>query len=234
MTTIPSVLLVGSEGPTLGDLGIALASEGFLVSLAGPGRDALQRCDGLQPDLVLVDAIASGESIELCRQLRARSAVPIIVMDESDLDVIVSLDTGADDYVRKPYRLGELAARMRAVLRRAPQRTNPVGGTPIRIGDVTLDPARHEVTVGDRPVAMPLKEFQLLQLLMEHGGMVVTQERIIERVWGSSYHGDFKTVHVHVKRVRRRLEDDAGHPKRITTIRGLGYRFEASERMVRG
>ncbi len=145
----------------------------------------------------------------------------------AEIDTVVGLEVGADDYITKPYRLRELVARMRAVLRRAPREDDPASdGTTIRVGDVQLDPERHEVTVRGQQVSLPLKEFDLLELLLFNAGRVLTRETLIDRVWGPNYVGDTKTLDVHVKRLRSKVEDDASRPTRIVTIRGLGYRYE--------
>jgi two-component system response regulator RegX3 len=168
--------------------------------------------------------------IDVCRELRLRTRVPIIMVTakSSEIDTVVGLEVGADDYVTKPYRLRELVARMRAVLRRSPTADNgePVGEV-LEVGGLRLDPARHEVHLHGDQVPLPLKEFELLELLMGNAGRVLTRETLIDRIWGPHYVGDTKTLDVHVKRLRAKIEDDPGRPARITTIRGLGYKFEA-------
>jgi two-component system response regulator RegX3 len=169
--------------------------------------------------------------IDVCRELRTRSRTPIIMVTAKggEIDTVVGLEVGADDYVTKPYRLRELVARMRAVLRRAPVREDSgESGEVLEVGDVRLDPERHEVYVRSSPVALPLKEFELLELLLANAGRVLTRETLIDRVWGPHYVGDTKTLDVHVKRLRSKIEDDPSSPRRITTIRGLGYKFEAA------
>jgi two-component system response regulator RegX3 len=169
--------------------------------------------------------------VDVCREIRTRSRVPIIMVTAkgSEIDTVVGLEVGADDYVAKPYRLRELVARMRAVLRRAPA---PVvvpadgEGSDLEVGDVSLDPARHEVVIRGEEVALPLKEFELLTLLLENAGRVLPRDVLIDRVWGHDYVGDTKTLDVHVKRLRAKVEDDPSHPTRIVTIRGLGYKYE--------
>jgi two-component system response regulator RegX3 len=157
--------------------------------------------------------------------------VPIIMVTAkgAEIDTVVGLEVGADDYVTKPYRLRELVARMRAVLRRSPpSESAPASGDVLEVGDVRLDAERHEVYVRNVPVSLPLKEFELLELLLANAGRVLTRETLIDRVWGPHYVGDTKTLDVHVKRLRSKIEDDPGSPRRITTIRGLGYKFETS------
>jgi two-component system response regulator RegX3 len=181
---------------------------------------------------VLLDVMLPRLSgIDVCRELRTRSRTPIIMVTAKggEIDTVVGLEVGADDYVTKPYRLRELVARMRAVLRRAPVREDSgESGEVLEVGDVRLDPERHEVYVRSSPVALPLKEFELLELLLANAGRVLTRETLIDRVWGPHYVGDTKTLDVHVKRLRSKIEDDPSSPRRITTIRGLGYKFEAA------
>jgi two-component system response regulator RegX3 len=168
--------------------------------------------------------------IDVCRELRTRSRVPIIMVTAkgSEIDTVVGLEVGADDYVTKPYRLRELVARIRAVLRRTPADGAPsvLSGEATEVGDVALDPDRHEVTIRGEPVSLPLKEFELLGILLENAGRVLTRETLIDRVWGSDYVGDTKTLDVHIKRLRAKVEPEPSNPTRIVTIRGLGYKYE--------
>src|SRR5687768_17178675 len=167
--------------------------------------------------------------IDVCRELRRRSRVPIIMVTAkgSEIDTVVGLEVGADDYVTKPYRLRELVARIRAVLRRRPVSDEPMlSGDAVTVGDVTLDPERHEVTIRGEAVSLPLKEFELLGLLLENAGRVLSRETLIDRVWGPDYVGDTKTLDVHIKRLRSKVEVNPSRPVRIVTIRGLGYKFE--------
>jgi len=169
--------------------------------------------------------------IDVCREIRRRSSVPIIMVTAKggEIDTVVGLEVGADDYVTKPYRLRELVARMRAVLRRRANdaATYELSGDELQVGDVTLDPQRHEVTIRGDLVALPLKEFELLELLLANAGRVLPRETLIDRVWGSDYVGDTKTLDVHVKRLRAKVEADPSTPTRIVTIRGLGYKYDA-------
>jgi two-component system, OmpR family, response regulator RegX3 len=185
----------------------------------------------VNPDLVLLDVMLPRVSgIDVCRQLRKRSQVPIIMVTAkgAEIDTVVGLEVGADDYVTKPYRLRELVARMRAVLRRSPRdRQMDASGEALEVGDVALDPERHEVVIRGSTVQLPLKEFELLELLLDNAGRVLTRETLIDRVWGSDYVGDTKTLDVHIKRLRSKVEDDPSNPSRIVTIRGLGYKFES-------
>jgi two-component system response regulator RegX3 len=228
----PTVLVVEDEESFIEALVVGLKREGFLVKVARDGIEAVDAFDTVRPDLVLLDVMLPRLSgIDVCRELRTRSRVPIIMVTAKggEIDTVVGLEVGADDYVTKPYRLRELVARMRAVLRRSPpSESAPASGDVLEVGDVRLDAERHEVYVRNVPVSLPLKEFELLELLLANAGRVLTRETLIDRVWGPHYVGDTKTLDVHVKRLRSKIEDDPGSPRRITTIRGLGYKFETS------
>jgi two-component system response regulator RegX3 len=227
----PMVLVVEDEQSFIEALVVGLKREGFLVRVARDGVEAVEAFESMRPDLVLLDVMLPRLSgIDVCRELRSRSRVPIIMVTAKggEIDTVVGLEVGADDYVTKPYRLRELVARMRAVLRRSPPLDDTAGpGEILEVGDVRLDPERHEVYVRNLPVSLPLKEFELLELLLANAGRVLTRETLIDRVWGPHYVGDTKTLDVHVKRLRSKIEDDPANPRRITTIRGLGYKFEA-------
>jgi two-component system response regulator RegX3 len=191
----------------------------------------LQVFDSAQPDLVLLDVMLPKVSgIDVCREIRTRSKVPIIMVTAkgAEIDTVVGLEVGADDYVTKPYRLRELVARMRAVLRRTPPDGlgESVSAEAIEIGDVRIDPERHEVVIRGESVSLPLKEFELLALLLENAGRVLTRDTLIYRVWGADYVGDTKTLDVHIKRLRSKVEADPSNPSRIVTIRGLGYKYD--------
>jgi two-component system response regulator RegX3 len=227
-----TVLIVEDEESFVEALVVGLKREGFLVKIARDGAEALEVFDAARPDVVLLDVMLPKVSgIDVCRQLRSRSKVPIIMVTAkgSEIDTVVGLEVGADDYVTKPYRLRELVARMRAVLRRSPRdaEDEQVSGDAIEVGDVRLDPERHEVFVRGAPVSLPLKEFELLEILLANAGRVLTRETLIDRVWGPHYVGDTKTLDVHVKRLRSKVEDNPSAPQRITTIRDLGYKYEA-------
>lgn len=227
--TQPTVLIVEDEDSFVDALVVGLKREGFLVHAARDGLAALEAFDLVRPDLVLLDVMLPKMSgLDVCREIRAKSRVPIIMVTAkgSEIDTVVGLEVGADDYVAKPFRLRELVARMRAALRRVPQE-EPTSDTAFAVGDLRLDAASHEVTLRDEPLALPLKEFELLELLMSNVGRVLTREVIIDRVWGPYYVGDTKTLDVHIKRLRAKVEDDPAKPARITTIRGLGYKLEA-------
>jgi two-component system response regulator RegX3 len=203
------------------------------VEIARDGAEALDRFDQVQPDLVLLDVMLPTVSgLDVCREIRQRSTVPIIMVTAktAEIDTVVGLEVGADDYVTKPYRLRELVARMRAVLRRQPRGADTVGEAHdvLRVDGIELDPDSHEVRVRGDLVSLPLKEFELLALLMENAGRVLPRATLIDRVWGSDYVGDTKTLDVHAKRIRSKIEDDPSSPSRIVTIRGLGYKYVAS------
>ncbi len=227
--TQPTVLIVEDEDSFVDALVVGLKREGFLVHAARDGITALEVFDLVRPDLVLLDVMLPRMSgLDVCREIRSKSRVPIIMVTAkgSEIDTVVGLEVGADDYVTKPFRLRELVARMRAALRRMPQE-EPLSETAFAVGDLRLDSARHEVTLRNEPLALPLKEFELLELLMSNVGRVMTRDVIIDRVWGPYYVGDTKTLDVHIKRLRAKVEDDPAKPSRITTIRGLGYKLEA-------
>jgi two-component system response regulator RegX3 len=225
-----TVLVVEDEDSFVDALTVGLQREGFRVQVARDGAEALELFDLVEPDLVLLDLMLPRISgVDVCRQLRAKSSVPIIMVTakSSEIDTVVGLEVGADDYVSKPYRLRELVARMRAALRRVPQGDAvPPSEDALQVGDVRLDPDRHEVVVRGSDVSLPLKEFELLELLLANAGRVLTRETLIDRIWGVDYVGDTKTLDVHVKRLRAKVEDDPSNPRRIITIRGLGYKYE--------
>ena len=226
----PLILVVDDEQSYRDALSVALQREGFLVETAADGVEALERFDAVRPALVLLDVMLPQMSgVDVCREIRTRSQVPIIMVTarNSEIDAVVGLEVGADDYVSKPFRLRELIARVRAALRRGPlDEDNEVRADTLEIGDVRLDAARHEVAVRGELVALPLKEFELLELLLMNAGRVLTRGVLIDRVWGPNYYGDTKTLDVHVKRLRAKVEDDPSQPSRIVTVRGVGYRFE--------
>jgi two-component system response regulator RegX3 len=228
-----TVLVVEDEASFVEALRIGLTREGFAVEVALDGAEALEMFDRLQPDVVLLDVMLPRISgIDVCRQIRLRSQVPIIMVTAKggEIDTVVGLEVGADDYVTKPYRVRELIARMRAVMRRSPsdRSVNDLAPGAIQVGDVVLDPDEHQVFVGGDRVTMPLKEFELLHLLLANAGRVLPRETLIDRVWGSDYVGDTKTLDVHIKRLRGKVEPDPASPMRIVTIRGLGYKYERS------
>ncbi len=234
-----SVLVVEDEPSFAEALTLGLGREGFAVTVSSDGADALRRFDEIQPDIVLLDVMLPTMSgIDVCRAIRAKSNVPIIMVTAKgeELDTVVGLEVGADDYVTKPYRLRELIARMRTVLRRSEEASPDTTSSdleeslaPITVGEVTVDVARHEVWVRGEQQTLPLKEFDLLTLLLDNAGRVLTRDMLIDRVWGSDYVGDTKTLDVHIKRLRSKIESDPKNPALIVTIRGLGYKYEDSE-----
>jgi two-component system response regulator RegX3 len=231
--TQPTILVVEDEDSFIDALTVGLAREGFRVQVARDGAQALDLFDVVKPDLVLLDVMLPKVSgIDVCRELRSRSKVPIIMVTAkgAEIDTVVGLEVGADDYVTKPYRLRELVARMRAVLRRSPSAGDALpepSAEALVVGEVQLDPARHEVVIRGEAVNLPLKEFELLALLLEHAGRVLTRDTLIDRIWGHDYVGDTKTLDVHIKRLRAKVEPDPTNPTHITTIRGLGYKYAA-------
>ena len=232
MTEAPTVLVVEDEASFVDALTVGLQREGFFVAVATDGLEGLRQFEEHRPDVVLLDVMLPKLSgIDVCRLLRSKSQVPIIMVTAkgSEIDAVVGLEVGADDYVTKPYRLHELVARIRAVLRRVPMDGDvPQTADVLSVGDVSLDPARHEVWIRDEPVDLPLKEFDLLEELLAHAGRVLTREVLIDRIWGPHYVGDTKTLDVHVKRLRSKVEPDPATPTRILTVRGLGYKYAAS------
>ena len=223
------ILVVEDEESFSDPLSYLLRKEGYEVSVAATGPDALDDFDRLGADLVLLDLMLPGLSgTEVCRQLRLRSSVPVIMLTAKDgeIDKVVGLEIGADDYVTKPYSSRELLARIKAVLRRGSDSGELVPPT-LEAGMVRMDVDRHVVTVGGRHVPLPLKEFELLELLLRNTGRVLTRMQLIDRVWGSDYVGDTKTLDVHVKRLRAKIEPDPGNPTLLVTVRGLGYKLEA-------
>jgi two-component system response regulator RegX3 len=223
------VLVVEDEESFSDALSYMLRKEGFEPVVAGTGPEALAEFDRGGADIVLLDLMLPGlPGTEVCRQLRSRSNVPIIMLTAKDAEVdkVVGLELGADDYVTKPYSARELVARIRAVLRRRGDVEAPVESA-LEAGPVRMDVERHVVSVDGEPVALPLKEFDLLELLMRNAGRVLTRVQLIDRVWGSDYVGDTKTLDVHVKRLRAKIEPDPANPKYLVTVRGLGYKLEA-------
>lgn len=226
----PTVLVVEDEESFIEALQVGLRREGYRVEIARDGMQALEMFDIVKPDLVLLDVMLPKMSgIDVCRALRKKTTTPIIMVTAkgSEIDTVVGLEVGADDYVTKPYRLRELTARMRAVLRRGTQeKGGELSSGSLEVGDVGLDPDQHLVVVRGDTVKLPLKEFELLHILLANAGRVLPRETLIDRVWGSDYVGDTKTLDVHIKRLRSKIEPDPANPARIVTIRGLGYKYE--------
>jgi two-component system response regulator RegX3 len=223
------VLVVEDEESFSDALSYMLRKEGFEVSVAGTGPSALTEFDRTGADIVLLDLMLPEMSgTEVCRQLRQRSHVPIIMVTarDSEIDKVVGLEIGADDYVTKPYSPRELVARIRAVLRRQITEVAELSTPTLSAGPVRMDVERHVVTVDGAAVQLPLKEFELLELLLRNAGRVLTRGQLIDRVWGADYVGDTKTLDVHVKRLRSKVEPEPSTPRYIVTVRGLGYKFE--------
>ncbi len=222
------VLVVEDEESFSEALSYMLRKEGFEVAVAPTGPAALEEFDRSGADLVLLDLMLPGLSgTEVCRALRAKSNVPVIMLTakDSEVDKVVGLELGADDYVTKPFSSRELVARIRAVLRRGYETDELLPGA-IEVGPVRMDVERHVVAVDGRSVPMPLKEFDLLELLLRNAGRVLTRMQLIDRVWGSDYVGDTKTLDVHIKRLRAKVEPDPANPRYLVTVRGLGYKYE--------
>ncbi|ROS51283.1 response regulator transcription factor [Frigoribacterium sp. PhB24] len=223
------ILIVEDEESLSEPLAFILQREGYQVTVAEDGPGAVAAFDKTGADLVLLDLMLPGiPGTEVCRVIRTRSQVPIVMLTakDSEVDIVVGLELGADDYVTKPYSTRELLARIRAVLRR---RVDPddLSDSMLEAGDIRMDVERHVVSVRGADIAMPLKEFELLELLMRNAGRVLTRGQLIDRVWGSDYFGDTKTLDVHIKRIRSKIEAVPSEPKALVTVRGLGYRIEA-------
>ena len=222
------ILVVEDEESFSDPLSYMLGKEGYDVAVAADGPTGIAEFDRSGADLVLLDLMLPGLSgVDVCRALRARASVPVIMLTakDSEVDKVVGLEIGADDYVTKPYSARELLARIKAVLRRQSEPEDLVPSS-ISGGPVRMDVERHQVTVAGDRVTLPLKEFELLEMLLRNAGRVMTRGQLIDRVWGSDYVGDTKTLDVHVKRLRAKVEPDPAHPRHILTVRGLGYKFD--------
>ncbi|HWB65955.1 MAG TPA: response regulator transcription factor [Mycobacteriales bacterium] len=223
------ILVVEDEESFSDALNYMLRREGFEVAVASTGPDAIEEFDRNGADLVLLDLMLPGLSgLEVCRELRQRSQVPVIMVTakDSEVDKVVGLEIGADDYVTKPFSSRELVARIRAVMRRRGVDGEEALAPALECGPVRMDVERHVVSVNGDTVTLPLKEFELLEFLLRNAGRVLTRGQLIDRVWGSDYVGDTKTLDVHVKRLRAKVEPDPAHPRYLLTVRGLGYKFE--------
>ena len=228
-TQVTRVLVVEDEESFSDAISYMLRKEGFEVAVCATGPDALDTFDRTGADLVLLDLMLPGlPGSEVCRSLRERSSVPVIMLTakDSEIDKVVGLELGADDYVTKPFSSRELVARMRAVLRRRGE-SEEVAESTLEAGPVRMDVERHVVSVRGGTVQLPLKEFELLQVLLRNADRVLTRMQLIDRVWGADYVGDTKTLDVHIKRLRAKIEIDPAHPRHIVTVRGLGYKFES-------
>ena len=223
------ILVVEDEESLSEAIAFLLSKEGFEVEIAANGPSAIEKFDLHGADLILLDLMLPGLSgTEVCRQIRTKSAIPIIMLTakDSEIDKVVGLELGADDYVTKPYSSRELIARIRAVLRRGEMSDSNVEVGVLTVGPVRLDIDRHIITVNGLPISLPLKEFELLEFLMRNAGRVLTRIQLIDRVWGSDYVGDTKTLDVHIKRLRAKIEKDPANPEFIQTVRGMGYKME--------
>ena len=228
---MPKIMVVEDEPALVDALEYGLVAEGFEVVTSSDGEQSLQLFDRERPDLILLDLMLPGlPGTEVCKRIRAASSVPIIMLTAKDaeIDKVVGLELGADDYVTKPFSMRELAARVRAVLRRGGDWDMPELGAPMEVRGVRLDSERYEVAVRGEKTDLPPKEFALLELLLRNAGRVMTRDLIIDRVWGGDYVGDTKTLDVHIKRLRSRIEQDPHDPKLIVTVRGVGYKFADS------
>ncbi|MEY4900526.1 MAG: hypothetical protein RI895_948 [Actinomycetota bacterium] len=223
------VLVIEDEESFRDALKFMLSREGFDVILAPNGAEGMKLFDSMNPDLVLLDLMLPEVSgTDVCKYIRTKSNTPVIMLTAKDteIDKVVGLELGADDYVTKPFSTRELLARIKAVLRRGGEMENDFVGA-VEVGPIRMDVERHVLSVNGESVAMPLKEFELLEFLMRNSGRVLTRGQLMDRVWGSNYVGDGKTLDVHVKRIRSKIEPDPANPVHLTTVRGLGYRFEA-------
>ena len=222
------ILIVEDEESFSDPLSYLLGREGFEVCVVDNGTDAVAEFDRRGADLILLDLMLPGQpGTEVCRQIRQRSDVPVIMLTalDGEIDKVVGLEIGADDYVTKPYSSRELLARIRAVLRRRGD-GGDLSGPTVEAGPVRMDLDRHVVTVNGADIPLPLKEFELLEMLLRNSGRVLTRGQLIERIWGADYVGDTKTLDVHVKRLRGKIEPDPSLPRHLVTVRGLGYKFE--------
>lgn len=223
------ILLVEDEAALSDPLAFLLEREGYDVAIAEDGQSAIDEWERDGADLVLLDLmLPKVAGTEVCRRIRATSTVPIIMLTAKDteVDIVVGLELGADDYVTKPYKTRELLARVRAALRRRDSDDSGIDETVLEAGDVRMDLDRHTVSVRGDEISIPLREFDVLEFLMRNAGRVLTRGQLIDRVWGSDYFGDTKTLDVHIKRIRSRIEKDPSNPLMVVTVRGLGYRFE--------
>ena len=225
------VLVIEDEESFIAALKVGLTREGFTVEVQSDGAAAFETFKTFNPDIVLLDLMLPNRSgIDICRDIREIAKTPIIMVTakSEEIDTVLGLEVGADDYISKPYRLHELIARMRAQLRRTDWVDEPAVMYRLEktvIGNISIDPNRHEVFKGDTQITLPLKEFELLLLLMRNSGQVLTRGILIDHIWGIDYYGDMKTLDVHIRRIRSKIEDNPSKPKKILTIRGLGYKY---------
>jgi DNA-binding response OmpR family regulator len=228
----PTILLVEDERAITEPLAEALEREGFVPEVAGTAAEAMETARGSTPDLVLLDiGLPDGSGLDVCRELRRQTEVPIIMLTArgSEADRVAGLELGADDYIVKPFSAREVMARVRAVLRRASKTGDGDGSRTIVIGDLSLDPARHETRLAGEPLELSRKEFELLRVLMDEAGSVITREALLEDVWDMNWFGSTKTLDVHISGLRRKLGDDPKEPSYIHTVRGVGFRFSGTD-----
>ncbi len=229
-----SILIVEDEISFVDALAVGLKREGFKVYVAKDGQQALANFDAVNPDAILLDVMLPKiNGIDVCKTIRLKSQVPIIMVSakSSEMDTVVGLEVGADDYVAKPYRMYELIARIRAVMRRKSE--SGVGSKkqkPVIIGNIVLDPEIHTIKIDNRDVFFTVKEFDLMETLMSSAGKVVLRDQLIDKVWGPNFYGSSKTLDVHIRGIRKKLQENGSTEDRISTVRGLGYRFEADEK----
>lgn len=232
MTSPPRILVVDDEPHIVELVRYNLLQEGYDVTTAADGETALTKARSEKPDLVVLDVLLPGlHGVEVCRRLRRESAVPVIMLTarSGEQERVVGLESGADDYVTKPFSPRELIARVRAVLRRRVREVSAPGQDPLRVGGLRLDPTTHEVTLNGRPVDLTPREFDLLRLLMRHPNRVFTRDFLLEHLWGHDFYGSTRTVDMHVSRLREKIEDDPASPTYIATVRGVGYRLRGAE-----
>jgi two-component system, OmpR family, response regulator RegX3 len=228
----PTILLVEDERAITEPLAEALEREGFETTIADTASQAMEQANGREPDLVLLDiGLPDGSGLDVCRELRKTSQMPIIMLTArgSEADRVAGLELGADDYIVKPFSAREVTARVRAVLRRAGPAPAVGGEGPLRIGEVTLDTAKHQARLQDRPLDLSRKEFELLRVLMDNAGSVLTREALIDEVWDMNWFGSTKTLDVHISGLRKKLDDDPKEPRYIHTVRGVGFRFSGTD-----
>jgi two-component system, OmpR family, response regulator RegX3 len=231
-TQRPKVLLVEDERAITEPLAEALEREGFTPAVAGTAAEAIEKARDSTPDLVLLDiGLPDGSGLDVCRELRREAEIPIIMLTArgAEADRVAGLELGADDYIVKPFSAREVMARVRAVLRRTSSPGGANGDERIAIGELSLDPAKHEVRLGEEPMELSRKEFELLRALMENAGSVITREALIEQVWDMNWFGSTKTLDVHISGLRRKLDDDPKQPRYIHTLRGVGFRFSGAD-----
>ena len=226
---MPTILIVDDEAIVREVVSQYLTQDGFTVETAADGNEALTRFADARPDLVLLDLMLPGiDGLEVCRRIRTQSNVPIIMVTakSDEVDTIIGLGVGADDYIGKPFSPRELAARVKAVLRRASTPPQLVEGDPLHFGALTIRPDRRQVSIGDRPVELTAREFDLLEFLARHPGQVFTRDDLLDKVWDWSYASDGGTVTVHIRRLRQKIESDPERPRYVKTVWGVGYKFE--------